>query len=100
MGAPLTDLTVRTQVPTHRAPAHVRRAAAKPHVPIVVALVVLTMLVLVSGLGGWGALVGLALVPMVAAVAWRQRRGKAWQRELEVAFRVHERREVSFSRVL
>jgi len=36
----------------------------------------------------------------VAAVAWRQSRGKAWQRELEVAFRVHERREVSFSRVL
>ncbi len=100
MGAPLTDLTVRTQVPTHRAPAHVRRAAAKLHAPIVVALVVLTMLVLVSGLGGWGALVGLALVPMVAAGAWRQRRGKAWQRELEVAFRVHERREVSFSRVL
>jgi len=87
-------------MPAHRALSRIRRHTVNLSGPIMVALFVMAMLAAGSVLGGWGALATLAFVPVVAAVARRQSKLKAWQRELEVAFEVHERREVSLSRVL
>ncbi|MGH3331597.1 MAG: hypothetical protein ACRDPJ_09895 [Nocardioidaceae bacterium] len=64
----------------------------------VVALVALFVLLAAPGL--WQASVGLAAAVMAAFAVHRRRQVKAWQHELDVAFEVGQRPEISAHRTL
>lgn len=84
-------------------PARPLRAHLAPpsrQVQRTVGLVLLPMFVLIAAPGTWEALTGLAAVLVGVVLARRRRRAKAWERELERAFRVSERKELSLRRVL
>jgi len=53
-----------------------------------------------EGLRVWGAFASLALTPVAALVLHRRKKAKLWQSELDVAFKVHERKDLALNKIL
>lgn len=90
----------RTQPPAHRASAGMRLRRFRPVAWAVAGTTLLTIVVLTLALGSWGMLIGLVLALVGGTVGRRRSAVNAWQRELEKAFRLHEREDLNFRRVL
>ncbi|CAA9365724.1 MAG: hypothetical protein AVDCRST_MAG72-2700 [uncultured Nocardioidaceae bacterium] len=88
--------SVRT--PAHRAAASVTRTGVTAVLSLALVLAVTGSVTMVFGaLAGGGALM---LASAAALVLRRDRRARSWQRELEAACGVHERRTLNLRRVL